>query len=123
MRFALWCSKSADPNLFIKHRCGTGLRPCPAPGRPVVVRSYRSGASATLGLSSATSAERESRSDSLLPPASLRCTTPVGLTDWMGQSAGFVTHGPMPPIRMIEYRTMKPGSDPSGAGTSASGET
>jgi len=26
-------------------------------------------------------------------------------------------HGPMPPTRVIEYRTMKPGSDPSGIGT------
>jgi hypothetical protein len=63
------------------------------------------------------------RPDPLLRPPRLVCTTPAGLTDWMGQSAGFATHGPMPPIRVIEYRTTKPGSDPSGAGTSASGET
>jgi hypothetical protein len=44
-------------------------------------------------------------------------------TGCMSQNAGPVSHGPMPPIRVIEYRTMKPGSDPSGAGTSASGET
>lgn len=36
---------------------------------------------------------------------------------WAAQSVGVVTHGPMPEIRVIEYRTMKPGSDASGTGT------
>lgn len=47
----------------------------------------------------------------------------LGLTDRTDHCDRLVTHGPMPPIRVIEYRTMKPGSDPSGMGTSASGET
>jgi hypothetical protein len=34
-----------------------------------------------------------------------------------------VLQGPMPPIRVIEYFTMKPGAGWSGTGSSASGET
>jgi hypothetical protein len=38
------------------------------------------------------------------------------IADWPVQYAELVAHGPTPPIRVIMYRTMKPGGASSGMG-------